>query len=159
LLIAATVYPNKRPEDLTESERQIVSSLSTLAAGMAGGLVAGDGAGAAAGAGKTAVENNFLDGGTPPGLISYGQAAASLNEYMLKNGATAEEMAQAQRDLAQGVGFEGPQPANEFIKAWAEMMVGEAAGLGLSAVLAKFLRWGGNRRGSSRGRSKRSSKR
>ncbi|MGE9760283.1 hemagglutinin repeat-containing protein [Pseudomonas sp. PDM20] len=61
-LIATTVYPNKKPEDLTESERQIVSALSTLAAGMAGGLATGDSAGvvAAAGAGKTAVENNYL---------------------------------------------------------------------------------------------------
>ncbi|MFS2123708.1 hemagglutinin repeat-containing protein [Pseudomonas sp. Pseusp97] len=61
-LIATTVYPNKRPEDLTEKERQIVSALSTLAAGMAGGLATGDSAGvvAAAGAGKTAVENNYL---------------------------------------------------------------------------------------------------
>lgn len=143
-LIAATVYPNKKPEDLTESERQIVSALSTLAAGMAGGLATGDSAGvvAAAGAGKTAVENNFLGEGTPPGLMSYGQAASSLNEYMLKNGASAEEMAQAQRDLAQGVGFDGVQPANEFIKAWAETMGGEALGLGIAGVLGKFLRWG-----------------
>ncbi|TLX71023.1 filamentous hemagglutinin N-terminal domain-containing protein, partial [Pseudomonas nicosulfuronedens] len=143
-LIAATVYPNKKPEDLTESERQIVSALSTLAAGMAGGLATGDSAGvvAAAGAGKTAVENNFLGEGTPPGLMSYGQAASSLNEYMLKNGATAEEMALAQRDLAQGVGFDGVQPANEFIKAWAETMGGEALGLGIAGVFGKFLRWG-----------------
>ncbi|WP_259758239.1 hemagglutinin repeat-containing protein [Pseudomonas sp. GCEP-101] len=61
-LIATTVYPNKKPEDLTESERQIVSALSTLAAGMAGGLATGDSAGvvSAAGAGKTVVENNYL---------------------------------------------------------------------------------------------------
>lgn len=143
-LIAASLYPNKSAQDLTENERQIVSALSTLAAGMAGGLATGDSAGvvAAAGAGKTAVENNFLGEGTPPGLASYGQAAASLNEYMLKNGATAEEMAQAQRDLAQGVGFDGAQPANEFVKAWAETMGGEALGLGIAGVLGKFLRWG-----------------
>ncbi|WP_178119526.1 VENN motif pre-toxin domain-containing protein [Pseudomonas sp. SCB32] len=63
-LIAASLYPNKSPQDLTESERQIVSALSTLAAGIAGGLATGDSAGAvaAAGAGKTAVENNFLSG-------------------------------------------------------------------------------------------------
>ena len=143
-LIAASLYPNKSAQDLTENERQIVSALSTLAAGMAGGLSTGDSAGvvAAAGAGKTAVENNFLGEGTPPGLTSYGQAASSLNDYMLKNGATAEEMAQAQRDLAQGVGFDGPKPANEFVKAWAETMGGEALGLGIAGVLGKFLRWG-----------------
>ncbi|WP_318652922.1 VENN motif pre-toxin domain-containing protein [Pseudomonas sp. PDM18] len=143
-LIAASLYPNKNASDLTESERQIVSALSTLAAGMAGGLATGDSAGvaAAAGAGKTAVENNFLGEGTPPGVMSYGQAASSLNDYMLKNGATAEEMAQAQRDLAQGVGFDGAQPANEFIKAWAETMGGEALGLGIAGFLGRFLRFG-----------------
>jgi len=63
-LIAANLYPGKKPEDLTENERQIVSALSSLAAGMAGGLASGDTAGAvaAAGAGKTAVDNNFLSG-------------------------------------------------------------------------------------------------
>ncbi|MBH8610721.1 VENN motif pre-toxin domain-containing protein [Pseudomonas mohnii] len=56
---------------MTESERQIVSSLSSLAAGMAGGLVAGDSAGAVAGAGagKTAVENNYL--GTGVNILGY----------------------------------------------------------------------------------------
>lgn len=70
-LIAATLYPNKKSEELTESERQIVSSLSSLAAGMAGGLVAGDSAGAVAGAGagKTAVENNYL--GTGVNILGY----------------------------------------------------------------------------------------
>ncbi|WP_225615100.1 hemagglutinin repeat-containing protein [Pseudomonas sp. PDM18] len=63
-LIAASLYPGKSAQDLTENERQIVSALSTLAAGMVGGLATGDSAGvvAAAGAGKTAVENNFLSG-------------------------------------------------------------------------------------------------
>nr|WP_318652510.1 hemagglutinin repeat-containing protein [Pseudomonas sp. PDM19] len=61
-LIAQQLYPNKPHDQLTENERQIVSALSTLAAGMAGGLTSGDSAGAfaAAGAGKTAVENNDL---------------------------------------------------------------------------------------------------
>ncbi|WP_318652923.1 hemagglutinin repeat-containing protein [Pseudomonas sp. PDM18] len=61
-LIAKQLYPNKPHDQLTEKERQIVSALSTLAAGMAGGLASGDSAGAfaAAGAGKTAVENNDL---------------------------------------------------------------------------------------------------
>lgn len=52
---------------------------------------------------------------------------------MRKNGATAEDITQAQRDLAQGQGFDGVQPANEFIKAWGEAMVAEAAGLGIVA--------------------------
>lgn len=61
-LIAASIYPNTNHQDLTESERQIVSMLSTLAAGLAGGLASGDAAGGIAGAqaGQNAVENNNL---------------------------------------------------------------------------------------------------
>ncbi|MFU3248138.1 EndoU domain-containing protein [Pseudomonas paraeruginosa] len=62
---------------------------------------------------------------------------------MRKNGATAEEITQAQRDLAQGQGFDGVQPANEFIKAWGEAMVAEAAGLGIVAGLGRFGLWVG----------------
>ncbi|MFV9531405.1 hypothetical protein ACNUI4_00670 [Pseudomonas aeruginosa] len=64
-------------------------------------------------------------------MISYGQAASSLTEYMRKNGATAEEITQAQRDLAQGQGFDGVQPANEFIKAWARPWLRKLPALGL----------------------------
>ena len=60
--IAQQLYPGIDRKDLTEEQRQTISALSTLAAGLAGG-VAGDGtAGAVAGAqaGKNAVENNNL---------------------------------------------------------------------------------------------------
>ncbi|NTX93376.1 MULTISPECIES: VENN motif pre-toxin domain-containing protein, partial [unclassified Pseudomonas] len=61
-LIAAQLYPGKSPEQLTESEKQTVSALSSLAAGLIGGALTGDSAGAIAGAqaGKNAVENNHL---------------------------------------------------------------------------------------------------
>nr|WP_232434406.1 hemagglutinin repeat-containing protein [Pseudomonas fuscovaginae] len=60
--ISKQLYPNKSVDQLTESERQTVSALSTLAGGLAGGLAAGglDNAIAAAGAAKNAVENNHL---------------------------------------------------------------------------------------------------
>ncbi|WP_230200468.1 VENN motif pre-toxin domain-containing protein, partial [Serratia marcescens] len=47
---------------LSESEKQQLSALSQLAAGLAGGLATGDTAGAVTGgqAGKNAVENNYL---------------------------------------------------------------------------------------------------
>jgi len=60
--IAQQMYPGVKREDLTEEQRQTISALGTLAAGLAGG-VAGDGtAGAVAGAqaGRNAVENNWL---------------------------------------------------------------------------------------------------
>ncbi|WP_368926921.1 hemagglutinin repeat-containing protein [Serratia marcescens] len=60
--IAGQLYPGKTAQQLSESEKQQVSALSQLAAGLAGGLATGDTAGAVTGgqAGKNAVENNFL---------------------------------------------------------------------------------------------------
>ncbi len=60
--IAGELYPDVKPENLTEDQKQTLSALGTLAAGLAGGLV-GEGTGdAVAGAqsGKNAVENNYL---------------------------------------------------------------------------------------------------
>ncbi|EOC0074828.1 hemagglutinin repeat-containing protein [Cronobacter turicensis] len=59
--LALDLY-GKKPEQLGESERQLVSSLSSVAAGLAGAAVSDNTAGvqAAAQAGKNAVENNLL---------------------------------------------------------------------------------------------------
>ena len=61
--IAGVLYPDvKDPSKLSEEQKQTVSALATISAGMAGGL-AGDStssAAAGAGAGKNAVENNAL---------------------------------------------------------------------------------------------------
>jgi len=61
--IAGQLFPGKTAQQLSESEKQQVSALSQLAAGLAGGLATGDTAGAVTGgqAGKTAVENNHLN--------------------------------------------------------------------------------------------------
>ncbi|HGN0020522.1 TPA: VENN motif pre-toxin domain-containing protein [Proteus mirabilis] len=61
-VILNTLFPGKKVSDLTESEKQQVSALSQLAAGLAGGLTTGDMAGAITGsqAGKNAVENNLM---------------------------------------------------------------------------------------------------
>lgn len=60
--IAQQLYPDVRREDLTEEQRQTISALGTLAAGLAGGVTGDSTADAVAGAqaGKNAVENNFL---------------------------------------------------------------------------------------------------
>ncbi|MBA5601510.1 hemagglutinin repeat-containing protein [Pectobacterium aroidearum] len=60
--IMAAQYPGKTANDLTEAEKQSVSSLSTLAAGLVSGLASNSTASAASGAqsGRNAVENNFL---------------------------------------------------------------------------------------------------
>ena len=60
--IAGEMYPGVRPEDLSEEQKQTLSALGTLAAGLAGGLSGDSSADAITGgqAGKNAVENNYL---------------------------------------------------------------------------------------------------
>ncbi|MGO0704102.1 two-partner secretion domain-containing protein [Pseudomonas paracarnis] len=84
---------------------------------------------------------NFLEH-LPPGLSEYGSAATTLAKDMLEKGATNDQIAQAQLELAQGQGFEGVQPANEFVKAWGYFMAGELTGAGLAAVLGRLVTGG-----------------
>ncbi|WP_210509422.1 hemagglutinin repeat-containing protein [Pantoea ananatis] len=60
--IAQEMYPGIARTDLSEEQKQTISALGTLAAGLAGGLANGSASGAIAGAqaGKNAVENNSL---------------------------------------------------------------------------------------------------
>ncbi|HGU3890158.1 TPA: hemagglutinin repeat-containing protein, partial [Escherichia coli] len=60
-MIATQMY-DKPVSELSETEKQTVSTLATVAAGLAGGLVGDSGASVVAGAlsGKTTVENNYL---------------------------------------------------------------------------------------------------
>ena len=62
--IAQQMYPGVDRKDLTEEQRQTISALATMAAGLAGGVVGDSTADAVAGAqaGKNAVENNNLSG-------------------------------------------------------------------------------------------------
>ncbi|HII1840053.1 TPA: hemagglutinin repeat-containing protein, partial [Escherichia coli] len=62
-MIATQMY-GKPVNELSETEKQTVSTLATVAAGLAGGLVGDSGASVVAGAqsGKTTVENNLLGG-------------------------------------------------------------------------------------------------
>ncbi|RYC46182.1 hemolysin BL-binding protein [Pectobacterium zantedeschiae] len=62
--IMAKEYPGKTVNDLTEAEKQSISALSTLAAGLVSGLAGNSTASAASGAqsGRNAVENNSLRG-------------------------------------------------------------------------------------------------
>lgn len=88
---------------------------------------------------EVVVENNSLSGGfnLPQGMMNSGQAATTLGKFMEQNGASAAEIAQAQSDLAKGVGTGAPQPATELVKKWALLMstaatmgTGTAAGVG-----------------------------
>ena len=89
-VILNTLFPGKKVSDLSEKEKQQVSALSQLAAGLAGGLTTGDMAGAvtAAQAGKNAVENNAVAfvmtpaGPVPMPIIFPGINDADANKEM-----------------------------------------------------------------------------
>lgn len=93
-VILNTLFPGKKISDLTESEKQQVSALSQLAAGLAGGLTTGDMAGAITGsqAGKNAVENNALSdlveaqaAGKTPQKVAEERINAEIERYKKEN--------------------------------------------------------------------------
>jgi len=73
-LVMKQLYPGKAVSGLTETEKQTISALGTLAAGLAGGVVGDSAAGAVAGAqaGQNAVNNNLF-GGTEAGQKKFVQ--------------------------------------------------------------------------------------
>lgn len=71
-IIKDQLFPGKNNRDLSESDKQLISNLSTLASGLAGNLASGNSAGTttAAQAGKNAAENNELSDEERP--VPYG---------------------------------------------------------------------------------------
>ncbi|WP_429056032.1 hemagglutinin repeat-containing protein [Enterobacter sp. A4] len=71
--IMASLYPGKAVSDLSEEQKQTVSTLATISAGMAGGIAGDSTSSAAAGAqaGKSAAESNSL------ALVARGCAVAA----------------------------------------------------------------------------------
>ena len=101
--IAARLYPHaKEMSDLTEEEKQTVSMLATMSAGLAGGLVGDSTVSAGTGAlvGKNAVENNTFS--LPDGIMNYGQAVASWNQFAVNNNLTQEETQAGVDKIAKG---------------------------------------------------------
>ncbi|MEA9393210.1 hemagglutinin repeat-containing protein [Acerihabitans sp. TG2] len=94
--IMAELYPNKTVSELTEEQKQTISALGSMAAGLAGAVAGNSGAGGAVGvvAGKNAVENNYL---------SRDEASEKFSlEYKLKNGLlSGDEKTQAETRLGQ----------------------------------------------------------
>ncbi|TFW92498.1 hemagglutinin [Escherichia coli] len=107
--IAGMLYPGVKQSDLSEEQKQTISTLATVSAGLVGGLTGNSTASAAVGAqsGKNAVENNALS--LPPGMVSYGQAVASWNQYADANNLTPEQKQAGLDKLAKG---ELPDGAN-----------------------------------------------
>ena len=101
--IAGMLYPGVTDlSKLSEEQKQTVSALATISAGMAGGL-AGDSTGSAvagAGAGKNAVENNAFSFGD--GIDSTIAINAPWNQYAVDNNLTPEETLAGLNKIAKG---------------------------------------------------------
>ncbi|MGV8209087.1 VENN motif pre-toxin domain-containing protein, partial [Pseudomonas aeruginosa] len=69
-VIHERLYGDRDSATLNEAKKQTLTALARLAGGLAGSVVDGSSGGAIAGAagGNNATENNFLGGGTAPGL-------------------------------------------------------------------------------------------
>jgi len=138
--IAQQLYPGIDRKDLTEEQRQTISALGTLAAGLAGGIV-GDSTGnavASAQAGKNSSENNNLS--LPGGLGSYGQAAASLGSSMIDAGATTEVINTALSKNAKGDLPEGANITKAIVEGYKDgVLIAGAAYLGPAASIGKVI--------------------
>ncbi|EPB5264234.1 TPA: hemagglutinin repeat-containing protein [Enterobacter kobei] len=140
--IALEMY-GKDVAALSESEKQTISALATLAAGIAGG-VAGDGtASAIAGAqsGKTVVENNALNPSSfGQGKMDYGLAAQSWNQYAEENGLSPKEKQAGLEKLANGDLPEGANIAKAIVEGYQDgVMIAGAWYLGPAASVGNVV--------------------
>ncbi|WP_258570061.1 hemagglutinin repeat-containing protein [Dickeya zeae] len=71
------LYPGKKPSELNEEQKQYISTLATIAGGLAAGVVGNTGADAVQGAqsAQVAAENNFLF--VVPAVVAAGEATAA----------------------------------------------------------------------------------
>ena len=90
-LVMKQLYPGKAVGDLSETEKQTVIALGTLAAGLAGGAAGDSTADAVAGAqaGKNAVENNLLGKVLIEGCAVAAPCRTKVAEQLLEIGAKA----------------------------------------------------------------------
>ncbi|QSZ39924.1 large exoprotein involved in heme utilizationor adhesion [Actinobacillus pleuropneumoniae] len=95
-LIMQTLYGTEKPENLTDSQKQNVSNLSQIAAGLSGGLVGDSTVSGIAGAeiGKRAVENNAL---SLKDVYQYQKALKAA----IQNGESVEEVHQRFKELSE----------------------------------------------------------
>ncbi|EJV5991028.1 hemagglutinin repeat-containing protein, partial [Escherichia coli] len=138
-MIATQMY-GKPVSELSEAEKQTVSTLATVAAGLAGGLVGDSGASAVAGAqsGKTTVENNALS--LPSGMVSYGQAVASWNQYADANNLTPEQKQAGLDKLAKGELPDGANISKVIVDGYKDgVLIAGAWYLGPAASVGKVI--------------------
>ncbi len=104
--IAGMLYPGVKQSDLSEEQKQTISTLATVSAGLTGGLTGNSTASAAVGAqsGKNAVENNSLSGweNLPKGLTDTGKAATSWVKYAQDHNLSPEQVQAGLTDIVRG---------------------------------------------------------
>ncbi|WP_371813263.1 VENN motif pre-toxin domain-containing protein [Kosakonia sp. MUSA4] len=117
--------------------------MAALASGLAGALVGDSGASAvaAAQAGKTTVENNALS--LPAGMMNYGQAVASWNQYAQDNNLTPEQTQTGLDKLAKGYLPEGANITKAIVEGYQDgVMIAGAWYLGPAASVGKVISGG-----------------
>ncbi|QCT20226.1 filamentous hemagglutinin N-terminal domain-containing protein [Jejubacter calystegiae] len=138
-MLALNIY-GRDVKDLSESEKQTISTLATLAAGLAGGLAGGSTADAVAGAqaGKNSAENNAMS--LPSGMMNYGQAVASWNQYAEENNLTPEQKQAGLNKLAKGDLPEGANITKVIVNGYKDgVLISGAAYLGPAASVSKVV--------------------
>ncbi|WNJ81569.1 hemagglutinin repeat-containing protein [Cedecea neteri] len=142
--IAAEMFPDTKLGDLNQDQKQLISLLGTMAAGIAGGVVGNSTAAATTGAqaGKNAVENNGLSGGwnniLPSGAIDYGQSVESYAQYAQDNNLTVEQTQAWLDKLAKGDLPDGANITKVIVNGYKDgVLIAGAAYLGPAASLGK----------------------
>ncbi|EFN6068460.1 hemagglutinin repeat-containing protein [Escherichia coli] len=138
--IAGMLYPGVKQSDLSEEQKQTISTLATVSAGLAGGLTGNSTASAAVGAqsGKNAVENNALS--LPSGMVSYGQAVSSWNQYADANNLTPEQKQAGLDKIAKGELPEGANISKVIVDGYKDgVLIAGAWYLGPAASAGKVL--------------------
>ncbi|HFV9274704.1 TPA: hemagglutinin repeat-containing protein [Enterobacter asburiae] len=130
--LVSALYGDKKSSDLTPEEKRLVSSLVSIAGGLAGAAVTDGSVSMAAMASETAkveVENNSLS--LPKGLNDIGLSQQSLAASMIQNGASPDELTAALVKNSQGQIPEGQDAVKGLLTAWAEFF-----GVPVSALTA-----------------------
>ncbi|HIB8456715.1 TPA: VENN motif pre-toxin domain-containing protein, partial [Escherichia coli] len=138
--IAGMLYPGVKQSDLSEEQKQTISTLATVSAGLAGGLTGNSTASVAVGAqsGKNAVENNALS--LPSGMVSYGQAVSSWNQYADANNLTPEQKQAGLDKIAKGELPEGANISKVIVDGYKDgVLIAGAWYLGPAASVGKVI--------------------
>ncbi|MBJ7222384.1 MULTISPECIES: hemagglutinin repeat-containing protein [unclassified Brenneria] len=149
-VIAEQLYPGKKASELSESEKQTVSTLSLLAGSLAAGTAGDSTASAVAGAqgGQNAVENNNfnLNAIAPKGLQDVGVSMASLHTNTnltdengnVLNPITEEERQYAMHKLVTGTMPEGQDISKAIVDGYTNgVLIAGAWYLGPAASIGK----------------------